>query len=102
MSDLLFDDDPDEDSGPPINVLAVSLPAETSDALTLRAAMYRDPDYRAAAMVIFEEEDSNFANAPEFQRAMRSPGLPTMDEAGAWLLRMRDAVAARAVVAGDG
>jgi hypothetical protein len=106
MSDLLFDDDPDDDGGPPINVLAVGVPAETSEALSIRAAMCRDPEYRDASRVIFEEEEGAFDNAAEFKRAMRWPRLPTMDEAGAWLLSKRAAVdertAARVVAAGDG
>lgn len=101
MSDLLFDDDPDEDSGPLSNVLAVGRPAESSAALTRWAAVCRDPEYSAAAMVLFEE-DGEFTNGPEFQRAMRSPRLPTVDEAGAWLLQRREAVAARAAAAGTG
>jgi hypothetical protein len=101
MSDLLFDDDPDEDSGPPINVLAVAVPAESSEALTRRAAIFRDPEYRAAALVLFEE-DGEFTNAAELMRAMRWARLPTIDEAGAWLLDRRAAVDARAAAAGDG
>ena len=95
MDDLLFDDDPEEGSGPPSNVLAVRLPDATSDALTLRAAATRrDPEYRDASRVIFEEADKDdklsFSNAKEFQRAMRWPRLPTLNEDGAWLLQKRD------------
>jgi hypothetical protein len=105
MDDLLFDDDPDEDTGPPINVLAVGYPAESSEQLTIReAAMRTSPDYAGAGMVLFEE-DGEFANAAEFKRAMRSARLPTMAEAGEWLLHKRDAVdariAARVAAAGD-
>lgn len=106
MDDLLFDDDPDEDGGPPVNVFAVGPPAESSEALTLRAARCRDPDYRDASRVIFEEEEGKFDNAAEFMRAMRWPRLPTMEEASSWILRKQAAVdartAARAVAAGDG
>jgi hypothetical protein len=107
---LLFDDDPDEASGPPSNVLAVRLPDATSDALTLRAAaMRRDPDWRDGCRVLFQEDEADkfsFSNAKEFQTAMRWPRLPTLEEAGAWLLQKRDAVDARTAAqvgaAGDG
>jgi hypothetical protein len=105
MDDLLFDDE-EENIGPPINVLAVGAPAESSRALTIRAAMFRDPEYGDASRVIFEEEEGAFDNAAEFKRAMRWPRLPTLDEASAWLAAKRDAVdartAARVVAAGDG
>jgi hypothetical protein len=95
MSDLLFDSDlEEEDSGPPINVLALGAPAESSEALTRRAAVCLDPAYRAASMVLFEE-DGEFTNFAEFQRAMGWARPPTIDEAGAWVLARQAAVYAR-------
>jgi hypothetical protein len=97
MSDALFDsDDDDGANGPPTNVLAVAAVAESSDALTTRAQICRDPDYKHATMVILEDDEGEFSNAKQFMRGMGLYRLPTMDEAGAWLIAKRDAVDARA------
>src|SRR5947209_4353904 len=93
MSDALFDEDPDDETQePPRNVLAVARAAESSEELTKRAQMFRDPDYKHASMVIFDDGDetgNRFLNAAEFMRAMRRDTLPTMEEATAWLLQKR-------------
>lgn len=109
--DLLFDDN-DEDEVVSTAWLVVGRPAETSDALTLRAAALRhDREFRDASRVIFEEQEeekggNEFANVAEFQRAMKLPRPPTLEEAEAWLAQKREAVdarmAARAAAAGHG
>ena len=100
MSDALFDfDDDDGANGPPTNVLAVAAVAESSDALTTRAQICRGPDYKHATMVIFEDDEGEFSNAKQFMRAMGLYRLPTMDEAGAWLIEKRDAIDARLAAA---
>jgi hypothetical protein len=97
MSDALFDfDDDDGANGPPTNVLAVAAVAETSEALTARAMICRDDDYKDARRVIFEDEEGEFSNAAEFMRAMGRDTLPTMAEAATWLIQRRAAVDARA------
>jgi|SRR5258707_14242285 hypothetical protein len=100
MSDALFDSDDDDGANrPPTNVLAVAAVAETSEALTARGMICRDADYKHATMVIFEDDEGEFSNAKQFMRAMGLYRLPTMDEAGAWLIEKRDAIDARLAAA---
>src|SRR5713226_4339335 len=90
----LFDsDDDDGEQGPPVNTLCVGPTAASSDALTVRARkICQDADYKFSTMVIFEEEEGVFSNSRQFAQAMGLNTLPTMQEAGEWLLQKRAAI----------